>query len=97
MHQLGPQRDALLCADGGQHQRALRDARHPGEQEDGGFQGVEEDARPREEEVACATQSRMLGLGHRTLGSGLGLKPFAEDVCTYLGLRAQGSRTGALS
>jgi hypothetical protein len=43
--QLRPQDDALLGADGGQHQRALGDAGHPGEEEHGGLQGTEEEAR----------------------------------------------------
>ena len=39
VRQLSAQRDVLLSQDGGQHQRALWDASHPGEQEDCGLQG----------------------------------------------------------
>lgn len=52
--QLGAERDALLGADGRQHEGALRDARDAREQEDGRLQRAEEQARAREEEVACA-------------------------------------------
>lgn len=38
----GAERDALLCADGGQHQGAFGDARHAAEQEDGCLQRAEE-------------------------------------------------------
>ena len=53
---LSAQGDALLCADGWKHQRALRDARHAAEQEDGCLQRPEEQARPRKEEVPCSGQ-----------------------------------------
>ena len=54
--QLGAERDALLGADGRQHEGALRDARNAREQEDGRLQRAEEQARAREEEVACAAR-----------------------------------------
>lgn len=56
---LSAQGDALLRADGWKHQRALRDARHAAEQEDGCLQGPEEQARPRKEEIPCSGQVRV--------------------------------------
>mmetsp|Transcript_17474 Transcript_17474/g.44703 ORF Transcript_17474/g.44703 Transcript_17474/m.44703 type:complete len:303 (-) Transcript_17474:768-1676(-) len=61
--QLRAQRDALLRADDGQHQRALRDARHARKQKDGRLQRPEEYSGAREEKVADGAVGEVEALG----------------------------------
>ena len=60
--ELRAERDALLSADGGQHEGALRDARDAAKQEDGRLQRAEEQARARKEEVAWKVRTHQLDL-----------------------------------
>lgn len=65
VRQLRAQHDALLGADGRQHNAALRYARHAAEHEDGRLQRPQKDAGSREKKVAWQQAERQqLGLAN---------------------------------